>query len=277
MLRALLLAASVPWSLGAPSSPESAGPTLFPQPVRDGEALRFVVDGAVLAQPDRAADTVAVHEVGAEVVARGEVAIGLARWVAVADVGWVEAARLDRLPDPMRRDPEPGTEGMTGGRVLPWDWRPSDLVALPVPLKVRGYEERVLRMRAEAAAHFKALVASAHDDGVEIAAFSAFRPADYQRRLYARAVAKDPAQRVSAAPGRSEHQLGTTVDVGTPGTPLAAEALAETDAGRWLERYAESFGFVVSFSRERHAARGVAFEPWHLRWVGPHARDDRRW
>ena len=82
---------------------------------------------------------------------------------------------------------------------------------------------------------------------------------------------------MSAAPGRSEHQLGTTVDVGTPGTELADQALASTPAGRWLERYAESFGFVVSFSRERHAERGVAFEPWHLRWVGNHTGDDRRW
>lgn len=235
------------------------------------------MDGAVLAAPDRAADTLAVRAAGDELIARGEVAFGYARWVAVADAGWVEAARVDRPAEPLRRDPEPGTEGMIAGRVLPWDWEPSDLVALPDSAKVRGYEGRVLRMRKEAAAAFVAMVAAARADSVEVAAFSTFRPADYQQRLYGRAVARNPDQRVSAAPGRSEHQLGTTVDVGTPGVELADESLAETAAGRWLERRAESFGFVISFSRERHAARGVAFEPWHLRWVGELTADDRRW
>ena len=277
MLRTLLLVVALPWSLGAPLSPRTAGPTLFPDPVRDGETLRFVVGGAVLAAPDRGADTLAVHAAGEQVVARGEVAFGLARWVAVADDGWVEAARVDRPAEPLRRDPEPGTEGMIGGRVLPWDWRPSDLVELPDSAKVRGYEGKALRMRAGAAASFLAMVAAARADGVEIAAFSTFRGADYQQRLYARAVARDPDQRVSAAPGRSEHQLGTTVDVGTPGTELADESLAATPAGRWLERHAESFGFVISFSRERYPRRGVAFEPWHLRWVGEFTGDDRRW
>jgi len=191
--------------------------------------------------------------------------------------GWVEASRLDRLPAPLAEDPEPGREGMASGRVLPWTWRPADLVPLPDSLKAPGFEGKSLRMRRPAAAAFARLLAAARADGVDVAAFSAFRPADYQRRLYSRAVKRDAGQRDVAAPGRSEHQLGTTVDVGTRGTPLANQALERTPAGRWIRDHCEEHGFVVSFSRERPAERGVAFEPWHLRWVGAHVGDESGW
>ncbi|HMB69354.1 MAG TPA: D-alanyl-D-alanine carboxypeptidase family protein, partial [bacterium] len=48
-------------------------------------------------------------------------------------------------------------------------------------------------------------------------------------------------------------------------------------AGRWLVERAAEFGFVLSFSRERHEARGVAFEPWHLRYVGRRTDDESGW
>jgi hypothetical protein len=273
----LILIASLPWSFAAPSSLGTAGPTLFPESVRSGETLRFVVDGPVLARPRRAADTLAFHPAGEPVSAWAEMTLGGSRWVILEEGGWVEAARLDRPAEPLDEDPEPGREGLAAGRVLPWSWRPSDLVPLPDSLKAPGFEGKSLRLRREAAASFAELVSAARRDSVVIVAFSAFRPAGYQRRLYQRAVEADPDQRHSASPGRSEHQLGTTVDVGTPGTVLADAALETTAAGRWLEKHASEYGFVLTFSRERHAGRGVAFEPWHLRWVGRRVDNDRHW
>jgi D-alanyl-D-alanine carboxypeptidase len=112
---------------------------------------------------------------------------------------------------------------------------------------------------------------------VSIGLYSAYRSVEYQRALYARAVERDPGQRSSAAPGRSEHHLGTAADVTTPGVPPLRAAIAESPAGRWLERRAAEFGIVATYSRERHAARGAAHEPWHLRWVGGETDDDSGW
>lgn len=273
----LLWISLLPWWLSTSTPPEDAGPTLFPDRVHDGERLRFLVGGSVREEPRRTADVLRTHAAGDTVVAITESPGDGLRWVRIGNEGWVEAARVDRLPEPLEADPEPGREGLAAGRVLPWSYHPSDLVGLPDSLKAPGFEGKSLRLRQEAAERFAQLVSAARSADVAIAAFSAFRSAEYQRRLYARAAGRDPGQRDVAAPGRSEHQLGTTVDVGSPGTSLADDSLERTPAGRWIREHAEEFGFVVSFSRNRHAGRGVAFEPWHLRWVGRHVEDESGW
>ena len=58
------------------------------------------------------------------------------------------------------------------------------------------------------------------------------------------------ADRESARPGTSQHQLGTAVDFGS-----ITDAFAETKAGRWLSAHAEEYGFSLSFPKgyeERH-------------------------
>jgi hypothetical protein len=262
----------LPWFGGRPTP---VGPTIFPGPVRTGEVLRFVVAGPLREDPASDAPRLAERQMGDTLVVRGTCRVGESLWI--AGDGWVEASRVDRIPEPLEKDPRPGREGLATGRVLPWDWRPADLVQLPDSVKAPGFEGKSMRMRRDAAESFVAMVVAARADGVDFAAFSAFRDGDYQHRLYSRAVAKNARQRTTAAPGRCEHQLGTTVDVATPTARPADPALERTKAGRWIERRAGEFGFVVSFSRDRHEARGVAFEPWHLRWVDDRTDDDSDW
>ncbi len=261
------------WVLPAPEP----GLTLLPDPPHFGEELRFIVPGATRAAAIADADTIRVHDVGAAVIASGWIVAGGALWVRLQDDGWVEGSRIDRRPEPLPEDPTPGRERLRSGRVLPWGWRPSDLVQIADSLKAAGFEGKSLRLRRAAAFAFAQMVSAAREDSVSFAAFSAFRPADYQRRLYARAMHSDPAQRSSAPPGRSEHQLGTTVDLSTPNVRPLDPALAESRAGRWLRDHAHEFGFVMTFSKERHDARGVMFEPWHFRWVGELTDDDGDW
>ncbi len=251
------------------------GPTLFPDPVRRGDVLRYIVAGAEREEPRAGSPTMHRREVGDTLVVQGTAVLDDRRWI--RGEGWVEASRVDRFPEPLEDDPVPGRERMASGRVLPWDWRPPDLVQLPDSVKAPGFEGKSMRMRREAAEAFVRMVGAARADGVEFAAFSAFRDGEYQARLYSHATTRDPFQRASAAPGRSEHQLGTTVDVSTLTVPPADPALERTPAGRWIEARANEFGFVVSFSRDRHEERGVAFEPWHLRWVGGFTTDDDDW
>jgi hypothetical protein len=250
--------------------------TLSPLPPEPGETVRFVVAGDVRLAPIRAAISLGRREPGDTLTVREAIVVARRLWIET-DRGFVEAARLDRIPKPVEGTLDPGEEGLAAGRVLPDAYRPHDLVAVPDSLKAADYLYRRMRLRAEALSAFERMIAAAAEDSCEIRIVSAFRDADYQRGLYARAVERDAGQTSSAPPGRSEHQLGTTADVVEAGGAALSVRLADTEAGRWIRRRAGDFGIVVTFSKERHEARGVSWEPWHLRWVGSRVADEGGW
>jgi hypothetical protein len=262
--------------VGAVPALLAAALTLSPTPVEPGEVLCFVIAGDELLAPTRQALSLARHEPGAAVAVRDTVVVARRLWIET-DRGFVEAARVDRRPRPLRHTLPAGEEGMAAGRVLPDDYEPHDLVAIADSLKGPDYVHRPMRLRKGAAAAFTRMIAAAAADGVEIRIVSAHRTADYQRGLYERAVDDDPLQRASAPPGRSEHRLGTAADVVAEGDPGLTDRFAESDAARWLEERAAQFGIVVTYSEERHAARAVEWEPWHLRWVGEKVGDESAW
>jgi zinc D-Ala-D-Ala carboxypeptidase len=76
------------------------------------------------------------------------------------------------------------------------------------------------------------------------------------------------ARRASARPGHSEHQLGTTLDLGTDAAAPWTMDFAATGTGRWLAAHAVDFGFVVSYPEGPSDATCYDAEPWHVRWVG---------
>jgi zinc D-Ala-D-Ala carboxypeptidase len=74
---------------------------------------------------------------------------------------------------------------------------------------------------------------------------------------------------MSAAPGHSQHQLGTAVDF----TNAAAGyqvwmPFAQTSAYWWLEHRAWEYGFVLAYPRGKEEQTGYRWEPWHYRYVG---------
>jgi D-alanyl-D-alanine carboxypeptidase len=74
---------------------------------------------------------------------------------------------------------------------------------------------------------------------------------------------------VSARPGHSEHQLGTTADISNADVGYRlTEEFGETPAGRWLAENAWRYGFVLSYPEGAEAVTGYKYEPWHFRWVG---------
>jgi D-alanyl-D-alanine carboxypeptidase len=87
----------------------------------------------------------------------------------------------------------------------------------------------------------------------------------------------DSAAIVSAPPGHSEHQLGTTVDFGSPELAeiVGVEDIEfhtyffQTSEGKWLEEHAHEYGFTMSYSREAFELTGLYYEPWHYRYIGP--------
>jgi len=147
---------------------------------------------------------------------------------------------------------------------LPLDYEPRDLA----PLKGGAYrlsrDGLMLRGIAEQALREMAQAASA--EGIVLGVGSAYRSASYQAQVYEREVktyGRETADRESARPGTSQHQLGLALDF----APID-DAFAKTPAAQWLLRNASRFGFSLSFPEGYEEVTGYRWESWHYRYVG---------
>jgi zinc D-Ala-D-Ala carboxypeptidase len=148
------------------------------------------------------------------------------------------------------------------------DYVPKDLVPL------QDYDVPTLgseTLRREAAEHLGRLIERAAADGEELVVASAYRSYEQQRASHARlmSVFGADADGMSAAPGHSQHQLGTAVDFtnAAAGYRLGVP-FAQTSAYRWLEHHAWEYGFVLAYPRGEEEQTGYQWEPWHYRYVG---------
>jgi len=158
---------------------------------------------------------------------------------------------------------------VTKETTLKSSYAPTDLTRIPEYM----YPARELWLREEAFQQLEKLWQAAADDGVTLTIISAYRSYDYQQALfqnYANSYGEEAANRFSARPGQSEHQLGTTVDFGGTAVDLKA-AYADTDQGRWLAENAYKYGFAMSYPEGKEEITGYIFEPWHYRYIGPEA------
>lgn len=144
---------------------------------------------------------------------------------------------------------------------------PADLTALDgTGLAV---SRKGLKLRAPALAAAKRMSRAAKADGVTLVFSSTYRSYQYQETVHARLVQQDgeeEANRESALPGHSQHQLGTAIDFGS-----IDDSFAGTKAGKWLARHAGEYGFSLSFPRGAEEVTGYRYEPWHYRYIGPAA------
>ncbi|MEN6364159.1 MAG: M15 family metallopeptidase [Rectinema sp.] len=143
-------------------------------------------------------------------------------------------------------------------------YEPADLVALDgsgLSLSRAGH-----RIRKDAFLALKEMDAEARRSGITLTISSAYRSYSYQEGVFAKNVAEmgeAEASRVSARPGRSQHQLGTAMDFGS-----ISDAFAETSAGRWLYANAGRFGFSLSYPKGMESVTGYVWESWHFRFIG---------
>jgi LAS superfamily LD-carboxypeptidase LdcB len=175
---------------------------------------------------------------------------------------------------------------VTKTQSLPADYAPGDLV-LVNDLGIPTYGNEKEEMRLQAAMDLAEMFAIAQREGLQLVVRSAYRSYDTQASTFqifvdeelrlaesagqpiSREEAEARANRYSARPGYSQHQLGTTVDVTS--ADVAGELVidfGQTPAGRWLHDNAQKFGFVFSYPQDKEALTGYIYEPWHLRWIG---------
>ena len=124
---------------------------------------------------------------------------------------------------------------------------------------------RMQRLAPATARAWAAMQAAAAEDGVTLLLVSGFRSVDYQARLLRKKInagqSVSEILSVNAAPGHSEHHTGRAVDIASPGSRPLTEEFEDSDAFRWLQANASTYGFSMSYPRENPA--GFVYEPWH--------------
>jgi D-alanyl-D-alanine carboxypeptidase len=77
------------------------------------------------------------------------------------------------------------------------------------------------------------------------------------------------AEKLSARPGHSEHQLGLAADFSAKGQGcVIMVCFGKTEAGIWLAENAHAYGFILRYPKGYRTITGFQYEPWHFRYVG---------
>lgn len=102
--------------------------------------------------------------------------------------------------------------------------------------------------------------------GVRIYVASDYRTAEEQA-----SVIQGSAEGIAAPVGCSEHEAGLALDVYAP--YCDGIRFLRSRAGRTVNRVCSDYGFVLRYPKGKEDVTGIAYEPWHLRYVGQvHAR-----
>ena len=125
-----------------------------------------------------------------------------------------------------------------------------------------------IKMVSVTADAYEELCNAAKADGITFVGTTAYRDAGWQKSLYDNYVARDgkeAADRYSARPGYSEHQLGYSVDLNDPN--YSAKRLSPSDY-EWLKNNAYKYGFIIRYPENTENITGYEEEDWHIRYVG---------
>jgi zinc D-Ala-D-Ala carboxypeptidase len=151
------------------------------------------------------------------------------------------------------------------------DYEPADLVPLagyfPVAVTL-GFPNSV---RQVIIAPLQQLIADMQAAGLAPTIISGYRSYSAQAIAWTKWLnyEGDRGGILSAPPGHSEHQLGTTVDFGSPELDNEFHTyFYRTGEGLWLAENAHKYGFTLSYPRRAFDLTGFYYEPWHFRYVG---------
>ncbi len=142
---------------------------------------------------------------------------------------------------------------------------PKDLVAL----KQNNYyniNRNDLSLRPDVEEALRKMAAASKKDGITLLVSSTYRSYDYQDKLFQRWVAIDgleEAERESARPGTSQHQLGVAIDFGS-----ITDDFADTKMGKWMYTHGAEYGWSLSFPKNYEDITGYRWESWHFRYIG---------
>lgn len=119
-----------------------------------------------------------------------------------------------------------------------------------------------------------AMTTAARIDGTDVTISSAYRSFKRQSAIFnynMKEYGEEYTSRTVARPGHSQHQLGTTIDLGTIDV-----GYGKTREGQWVLENAWRFGFSLSYPQGLEAITGYQYEPWHFRYLGRSATEIER-
>ena len=152
---------------------------------------------------------------------------------------------------------------------------PKDLIEL----KQNNYfnlNKKGMEIRPEAYEALKKMGLAAQKDGITLLVSSVYRPYAYQDKLFNYWVSVDgmeEAERESARPGTSQHQLATAADFGS-----ISDDFDKTEMGQWVYKNAAGYGWSLSFPKGYEDVTGYRWECWHFRYIGVNAcRFQKKW
>ena len=152
---------------------------------------------------------------------------------------------------------------------------PKDLVSLKKN-SLFDLNKAGMKIRPEAYSALNEMAQAALNEGIRLLVSSAYRSYSYQENLFNYWVSVDgleEAERESARPGTSQHQLGTAVDFGS-----ISDDFDKTQMGQWIYKNAADYGWSLSFPKGYEDVTGYRWECWHFRYIGKNAcRFQQKW
>ena len=152
--------------------------------------------------------------------------------------------------------------------LLAEDYIPDDLVNL----KCRKISSDPIQMRAVAAQALEDMFKAAEEDDLYLYAHSGYRSYRTQKTMYYNRLKKNNGKDdgVVQYPGASDHQTGLGIDVINKAGigKKFTSAFGKTKHGQWLAEHCWEYGFVIRYQQDKEDLTGIAYEPWHLRYVG---------
>ena len=154
-------------------------------------------------------------------------------------------------------------------------YAPKDLVSLKKN-SLFDLNKAGMKIRPEAYSALNEMAQAALNDGIRLLVSSAYRSYSYQENLFNYWVSVDgleEAERESARPGTSQHQLGMALDF----APVD-DAFADTVPGQWVYKNAAKYGWSLSFPHGYEDITGYRWESWHFRYIGVEACEfQKKW
>lgn len=148
------------------------------------------------------------------------------------------------------------------------DYEPEDIVDLNKDQGIYTFNQATLRK--DAALELKRMLdVLRRDTGKSVTVASGYRSFNDQMSSHSGILIRlgeKEGLKVSARPGHSEHQLGTTVDITSAEVSYdLVQAFDNTEAGKWLIANSAEYGFVRSLDEQQ---TDYIYEPWHFRYIG---------
>ncbi len=155
------------------------------------------------------------------------------------------------------------------------DYEPTHLRKL---VKNEDYiiNKNTLSLREDVEDALRVMARAAKSDGITLDVSSTYRSYETQERTFNYWVSVDglyEAERESARPGTSQHQLGTAIDFGN-----IDDSFAQTAQCKWLNENSEKYGWSLSFPQGYEDITGYRWECWHFRYIGVEAcKFQKKW